>query len=48
MGEGKVTSNLLPAKIRREKVWKEKTKWFAAAAALFVLGFGVSAVNYWT
>src|SRR5256714_9698643 len=47
MSEGKVTSNLLPAKIRREKVWKEKTKWFAAAAALFVLGFGVSAMNWW-
>jgi type IV pilus assembly protein PilM len=47
MNEGKVTSNLLPAKIRREKLWREKTKWFGAAAALFVLGFGVGATNYW-
>jgi type IV pilus assembly protein PilM len=38
MGEGKITSSLLPQKIRREKMWKEKTKWFAAAAALFVAG----------
>ncbi|MGB7158032.1 MAG: type IV pilus assembly protein PilM [Tepidisphaeraceae bacterium] len=41
MGEGKVTSSLLPARIRREKLWQEKTKWFAAAAALFVLGTAV-------
>ncbi len=36
MGEGKITSSLLPAAIRRAKMWKEKTKWFAAAAACFV------------
>lgn len=35
MGEAKVVSSLLPTVIRREKIWKEKTKWFAAAAALF-------------
>jgi len=46
MDEGKVTSNLLPTAIRREKMWREKTKWFAAAAALFVLGTGVAVGKY--
>ncbi len=41
MGEGKITSSLLPQHIRREKIWKEKQKWFAAAAALFLLGTGI-------
>src|SRR3954471_4725225 len=41
MGEGKITSSLLPARIRRERVWQEKQKFFAAAAALFVLGTGI-------
>src|SRR5687767_11974030 len=41
MGEGKLTSSLLPARIRREKLWQDKAKWFAAAAGLFVLGTGV-------
>src|SRR2546423_7159545 len=47
MGDAKITSNLLPAKIRREKLWKEKTPLFGAAAALFVVGFGISAGTYW-
>jgi len=38
MGQSKITSSLLPAAIRRQKIWQEKTKWFAAAAALFVVG----------
>ncbi len=38
MGQSKITSSLLPATIRRQKIWQEKTKWFAAAAALFVVG----------
>src|SRR5438874_10457537 len=41
MGEGKITSSLLPARIRRERLWQEKTKFFGAAAALFVLGTGI-------
>lgn len=41
MGEGKITSSLLPARIRRERLWQDKTKFFAAAAALFVLGTGI-------
>ncbi|HYO10029.1 MAG TPA: type IV pilus assembly protein PilM, partial [Tepidisphaeraceae bacterium] len=41
MGEGKVTSSLLPSHIRRERLWQEKTKYFGAAAALFVIGTGI-------
>jgi type IV pilus assembly protein PilM len=41
MGDGKITSSLLPEHIRRERMWREKTKWFAAAAATFALGTGV-------
>src|SRR3954454_7085100 len=46
MGEGKITSSLLPARIRRERLWQEKTKFFAAAAALFVLGTGIGYGRY--
>lgn len=38
MGQAKISSSLLPQHIRRERLWKDKTKWFAAAAALFVVG----------
>jgi type IV pilus assembly protein PilM len=37
MGGGKITSSLLPETIRRQKMWKEKTKWFATAAAAALL-----------
>jgi len=33
-----ITVSLLPASIRRAKMWRDKAKWFAAAASLFVLG----------
>ena len=36
LGGGKIASSLLPERIRREKMWQEKTRWFAAAAAVFV------------
>jgi len=36
LGGAKINSSLLPQRIRREKMWQEKTKWFAAAAAVFV------------
>ena len=42
MGEGKIQSSLLPASIRRERMWKEKTKWFGTAAALMVAGTGLA------
>jgi len=48
MDQAKITSSLLPSTIRRAKVWREKTKWFAAAAALFVVGTGVAFGSvYW-
>ncbi len=47
MGEGKITSSLLPTAIRKERMWQEKTKWFAAAAALVVLGTGVQVGRYY-
>src|SRR4051794_11860976 len=46
MGEGKITSSLLPLEIRRERMWRDKTKWFAAAAALVVLGTCTAAGRY--
>jgi type IV pilus assembly protein PilM len=48
MNEGKITSSLLPEQIRRERVWREKTKWFGTAAALFVIGTGVGFASYYT
>src|SRR3954466_8172700 len=47
MGASKISSSLLPAKIRREKMWKEKTPLFGAAAALFAAGLGVSVGTWW-
>lgn len=46
MEEAKITSSLLPASIRREKMWKEKTKWFATAAALVGVGAFVGFGRY--
>ena len=47
MGQGKISSSLLPEHIRREKMWREKTKWFAAAAALFVAAAAVPYGSYY-
>jgi type IV pilus assembly protein PilM len=47
MGEAKITSSLLPMHIRRERMWQEKTKWFGAAAAAFLLGSGLAAGGYY-
>ncbi len=47
MGVSKVSSSLLPETIRREKMWKQKTPLFGAAAALFVAGLGVSVGTWW-
>jgi hypothetical protein len=47
MNEGKITSNLLPMKIRREKLWHDKMKWFGAAAAIFLCGTGVAVAGYY-
>ncbi|MGF1632791.1 MAG: type IV pilus assembly protein PilM [Phycisphaerae bacterium] len=45
MGEAQVSASLLPASIRREKMWQDKTKWFATAAALFVAAAAVPVVS---
>src|SRR3954447_5975870 len=47
MGQGKIGSSLLPVEIRRAAIWSEKTKWFAAAAAVFLLAAGVKYGTYW-
>jgi type IV pilus assembly protein PilM len=47
LGVSKVSSSLLPEKIRREKMWKQKTPLFGAAAALFLAGLGVSVGTWW-
>jgi type IV pilus assembly protein PilM len=47
MGEGKISSSLLPQHIRREKMWRDKTKWFATATAVFVLGTGLALGGYY-
>ena len=47
MGEGKISSSLLPQKIRREKIWRDKTKWFGATAAIMALGTGVALGGYY-
>jgi type IV pilus assembly protein PilM len=48
MGQAKINSSLLPMKIRREKLWQEKTKWFGAAAAVFLAAPAVAYLSvYW-
>ena len=42
MGQGKIKSSLLPESIRRERMWRDKTKWFAVAASLMVVGTGIA------
>lgn len=44
LGIEKVTTNLMPPAVIRKKVWKQKTKWFVAAASvLFVASAAVVA-----
>lgn len=47
MGGAKIESSLLPQAIQRAKAWREKTKWFAATAALFCVGTGVAWGSLW-
>src|SRR4051794_15204401 len=42
LGGAKIESSLLPQSIKSAKAWREKTKWFAAAAALFCVGTGIA------
>jgi type IV pilus assembly protein PilM len=46
MGDAKITSSLLPESIRREKMWSDKTPWFAATAAACLVGSGVALGSY--
>lgn len=46
VGEGKITSSLLPAYIRREKIWRDKVPIFAATAACFVVGSALAFGGY--
>jgi len=42
LGEGVIKTSLLPEAIQRAKMWKDKTKWFAAAAAAMLLATGAA------
>ncbi len=42
MGEGKIQSSLLPSHIYRERMWKEKSKWFGLAAGMMLVGSGIA------
>jgi hypothetical protein len=44
MDGAKITSSLLPQAIQRDRAWRAKSKWFAAAAAMVVLG--TAGVNF--
>lgn len=37
LGQTPIRANLIPTTVVREKIWKSKTPWFAAAAALSVI-----------
>ena len=38
VGLGRITANLVPVETVRAQMWRAKTKWFAAAAAVAVVG----------
>jgi type IV pilus assembly protein PilM len=38
VGLGRITANLVPVETVRAQLWRTKTKWFAAAAAVIVVG----------
>lgn len=49
LDQARINSSLLPMKIRRERLWREKTKWFGAAAAVFVAAACVPIASiYWS
>ncbi|MGC8624464.1 MAG: type IV pilus assembly protein PilM [Phycisphaerae bacterium] len=41
-----INTNLLPVEIARQMIWRQKYPWFAATAALFVIGAAASAARY--
>ncbi len=46
VGLGTITTNLLPIEIARQMLWRSKTPWFAATAAMFVLGTATAGARY--
>lgn len=48
LGLAPIDANLVPVSVVREGMWKRKTAWFAAAAALSVVGAGVAVVGAMT
>ncbi len=46
VGLASINTNLLPVEIARQMIWRKKYPWFAATAALFVLGAVASAARY--
>ena len=42
VGLGQISINLVPTSIIREQMWQSKTKWFVAAASIFVVGSSLS------
>jgi type IV pilus assembly protein PilM len=38
VGLAQINANLVPVKVLRESMWQGKTKWFAAAAAIAIVG----------
>ncbi len=46
VGMAAINTNLLPLEIARQMIWRKKYPWFAATAALFVIGAVASAARY--
>ena len=42
VGLAQINANLVPVKTLRDQMWQSKTKWFAAAAAIAIVGAGMT------
>jgi type IV pilus assembly protein PilM len=42
LGRAEIAANLVPVKALRDQMWHQKTKWFAAAAAIVIAGAGMT------
>ncbi len=47
LGLATINSNLLPVRVARETLWRKKYPWFAAAAAVFVVGAVMAGARCW-
>ncbi len=45
VGMAQIDANLVPVNTLREQMWHQKTKWFAAAAAIVVAGAGIAVLK---